>query len=274
MRLDDLEESQNVEDRRGRGGGRIAAGGGLGAIVLAILYIALGGSARDAQQILGQQPSQSAPSDPNADKFVKKVLRETEIVWTDLFKQQGLTYQDPTLVLFTGQVDSACGYADAAVGPFYCPGDDKVYIDLDFYDVMREKLGADGDFAQAYVIAHEVGHHVQDLLGVSDKVTAMQQRASDTERNRLSVRLELQADFYAGVWASHAKDLHLDKQDIEEALNAAHQIGDDTLQKHSQGYVVPDSFTHGTSAQRMRWFMKGYQTGDMTQGDTFNTRNL
>lgn len=274
MRLDDLEESSNVEDRRGRPGGRgIAVGGGIGGILIAILYVALGGNPQDLKQVSGGS-SQPVVEDPQAKEMVSKVLRQTEIVWQKIFRENGMSYKEAPLVLFTAGTESGCGYADSAVGPFYCPGDGKVYIDLNFYNVMEQQLGAGGDFAQAYVIAHEVGHHVQDLLGTSGKVDRARQSASEREANQLSVRLELQADFYAGVWAHHAKDLKIDRQDIEEAMNAAHQIGDDALQKRSQGRVVPDSFTHGTSEQRMRWFMKGYQTGDIRQGDTFNTNRL
>ncbi len=249
-------------------------GGGLGGIVLMILYVALGGNASDAGQLMGSGSSGPVVVDPAAKERVSKVLRQTEIVWENVFRQNGMDYKAAPLVLFTAGTESGCGYADSAIGPFYCPGDGKVYIDLQFFDVMEKQLGAGGDFAQAYVIAHEVGHHIQDLLGTSDKVHQAQQNASEREGNQLSVRLELQADFYAGVWAHHAKDLKIDKQDIQEAMNAAHQIGDDALQQKSQGRVVPDSFTHGTSEQRMRWFMKGYQSGDMRQGDTFKARSL
>lgn len=274
MRLDDLEESQNIEDRRGRPGGKLAVGGGLGGIVLMILYVALGGNPSDAGQLMGNGSGQPVVVDEAAKERVSKVLRQTEIVWESVFKRNGMDYKAAPLVLFTAGTESGCGYADSAVGPFYCPGDGKVYIDLQFFDVMEKQLGAGGDFAQAYVIAHEVGHHIQDLLGTSDKVHQAQQNSSEREANQLSVRLELQADFYAGVWAHHAKDLKIDQQDIQEAMNAAHQIGDDALQQKSQGRVVPDSFTHGTSEQRMRWFMKGYQSGDMRQGDTFRARSL
>jgi uncharacterized protein len=283
MRLEDVEESSNVEDRRGRpAAGTMIAGGGIGTLVIALVVMFLGG---DPQQVLNSgagggltapQPGQSqeAPVDDEGSRFVKKVLKETEDVWDRLFREQGMTYQKPKLVLFTDRVNSACGMADAAVGPFYCPGDSQVYIDLGFYETMRSQLGAGGDFAQAYVIAHEVGHHIQNTLGTSTQVDRARRRMSETDANKITVRMELQADFYAGVWAHHAKNLKLDRQDIDEALNAAHSIGDDTLQKKSQGYVVPDAFTHGTSEQRMRWFMKGFETGDMTQGDTFKVRNL
>jgi predicted metalloprotease len=200
-------------------------------------------------------------------------LGSTETVWGEIFKRNGSTYREPRLVLFTQQVQSACGTAGASVGPFYCPGDEKVYIDLSFYDELRSRFRAPGDFAQAYVIAHEVGHHVQKLVGTSDKVTAMQQRASEAQGNRLSVMLELQADCYAGVWGYYAQQRGvIETGDLEEALNAASAIGDDRLQKESQGYAVPDSFTHGSSEQRVRWFRQGFDTGDMRRCDTFNSR--
>lgn len=280
MRLDDVEESSNVEDRRGSTPGRAVAGGGIGLVIIAVIVMLMGG---DPSKLLGaaqgsgamtQQSNVGPGVDDEGKRFVAKILKETEDVWTDIFRKNGRTYTKPKLVLFTDRVQSACGMADAAVGPFYCPGDNQVYIDLGFYKVMRDKLGAGGDFAQAYVIAHEVGHHIQNLLGRSAKVDKARRTTSETEANAMSVKLELQADFYAGVWAHYAKDLKLDHQDIEEALNAAHAIGDDKLQKDAQGYVVPDSFTHGTSEQRMRWFTKGYETGDVKQGDTFTTRNL
>ena len=200
------------------------------------------------------------------------MLKDTEDVWNKLFQERGETYQEPKLVLFSGVDQSGCGTASAAMGPFYCPEDAKVYIDLSFYDDLQSRFGAPGDFAMAYVVAHEVGHHVQDLWGISDKVHAMRQRLSEEEYNKLSVKLELQADFLAGVWAHHDQELNnmLEPGDIEEALTAANAIGDDRLQKQSQGYVVPDAFTHGTSAQRMYWFKKGFETGDIEQGDTFS----
>jgi predicted metalloprotease len=209
-------------------------------------------------------------------EFVKVVLQDTEDVWNKLFQEQGSDYQEPVLVLFTGSDQSACGMADAAMGPFYCPLDSKVYIDLSFYDDLQSRFGAPGDFAMAYVISHEVGHHVQHLLGITDKVHSQRDRLSQEENNRLSVKLELQADFLAGVWAHHAHELNniLEPGDIEEALGAANAIGDDRLQKQSQGHVVPDAFTHGTSEQRMFWFKKGYETGDLGQGDTFSQVSL
>lgn len=270
--------SDNVEDGRG-GGGRVALGGGVG-IIIVILGLLFG---KDLTGLVSQLPTtteqtQTAPSanDPQK-KFVSGVLESTEQVWDQQFATMGLQYEHPKLRLFTGSVQSACGGASSAVGPFYCPGDHKVYIDLAFYDDLKNRFGAAGDFAQAYVIAHEVGHHVQNLLGISGKVEEARRRLSEVEYNRLSVKLELQADFYAGVWAHHAqnlKDFKLDVGDIEEALTAANAIGDDKLQQQAQGEVVPDAFTHGTSAQRMYWFKKGFDTGDLKQGDTFNTSRL
>jgi predicted metalloprotease len=223
-------------------------------------------------------PGQGAvnPEEEQRKDFVSVVLADTEAVWHKLFNQMGRNYEEPKLVLFRGRVESACGLASSAVGPFYCPRDHKVYVDLEFFEELQKRFGAPGDFAQAYVIAHEVGHHVQDLLGISDRVHAQQGRMSKAEYNQLSVRLELQADFLAGVWAHHAQKMRnmLEEGDIEEALRAAEAIGDDRLQRQAQGYVVPDSFTHGTSAQRVRWFRRGFETGDVDQGDTFNARSL
>lgn len=274
-------QSENVEDRRGISGGTLVAGGGLGTLVLALIVMFLGGDPKDVlQQSSAGSPAVERPltqQEIEGREFVSVVLADTEDVWRDVFRDQvGASYREPKLVLFSGQVESACGFADAAVGPFYCPGDGQVYIDLSFYDLMKERFGAAGDFAQAYVIAHEVGHHVQKLLGTSDRVSALRQRSSEAEANRLSVRLELQADFYAGLWAHHAQKMKniLDRGDIEEALNAAAAIGDDTLQKQAQGYVVPESFTHGTSAQRVRWFKKGWDSGRMRDGDTFAANRL
>jgi hypothetical protein len=215
-------------------------------------------------------------TDPQLREFVGVVLADTEEVWRDLFRQMGRTYQDPELVLFSGRVQSACGLAGAAVGPFYCPGDANVYLDFSFFEELHRRFGAPGDFAQAYVIAHEVGHHVQNLLGISDQVDAQRRRLGKAEYNQLSVRLELQADFFAGVWAHHAQERWsiLEPGDVEEALRAASAIGDDRLQKQSQGYVVPDAFTHGTSEQRVRWFRLGLDTGDVQRGDTFSAAEL
>jgi len=221
----------------------------------------------------------AVPGTPEEEKmkdFVSAVLGETEDVWREIFSRRGKTYRDPKLVLFSGLVESACGTAQSASGPFYCPGDEKVYLDMSFFSELSQRLGAPGDFAQAYVIAHEIGHHVQDLLGISGQVDAMRRRVGEAESNQLSVRLELQADFLAGVWAHYAQESMsvLEPGDLEEALNAASSIGDDRLQRRSQGYVVPDAFTHGTSEQRVKWFRRGYETGDMAQGDTFSARDL
>ena len=275
-------ESGNVEDRRGIGGGGLAVGGGLGGIVLLVVALLFGVDPRTLlDQSQGGGPStgtqtsrQVNPEEDELAKFTRVVLAETEDVWSDLFRQQGRQYRKPTLVLFTNQVSSACGQASASVGPFYCPGDQKVYIDLAFFRELRTQFRAPGDFAQAYVVAHEIGHHIQQLLGTSDKVTAMQARAGEAQSNQLSVRLELQADFYAGVWAHYAQKRGIiEPGDFEEALAAASAIGDDRLQREAQGYVVPDSFTHGSSEQRARWFRRGLETGDMRQGDTFSARS-
>jgi len=275
-------QSTNIEDRRGVSAGRVVAGGGLGTLLLMVLALVFGVDPRTLlEQAPNNPPSQVQTSRPqNAEEeelkqFVAVVLAKSEDVWTDVFRQNGRQYREPTLVLFTDQVRSACGIAGAAVGPFYCPGDEKVYIDLAFYEQLRREFQAPGDFAQAYVVAHEVGHHVQKLLGISDRIDAMQGRMSEAEANQLSVRLELQADFFAGVFARHVQSQGLlEAGDIEEALRAASAVGDDQIQRRTAGYVVPDSFTHGTSAQRLRWFRKGYETGDLRQGDTFNTPNL
>ncbi len=293
MRWRSGRRSQNVEDRRGQGpagrrGPGIKLGGGVGGIVILLLALVILGPER-ALQLIGdnggpgggpvEQVSVDRQPDPAQDDladFVHVVLATTEDVWNEQFRKMGKVYEEPILVLFDDVVDSACGTTDAAVGPFYCPGDHKLYIDLQFYNDLKNQLGAPGDFAQAYVIAHEVGHHVQNLLGVSNYVHAQRGRLSDVEYNQLTVRLELQADFYAGVWAHHADKAEqiLERGDIDEALNAASAIGDDRLQRRARGYVTPDSFTHGTSDQRQRWFRKGYLTGDITQGDTFNASAL
>lgn len=284
MRWRGERESDNVEDQRGMGGGgRVAIGGGIGTLLIIIIAVILGA---DPRQLLQQLPTDtsaptsqsSAPRNPEEEElkqFVGVVLGKTEDVWTDIFRQNGKQYREPKLVLFSDRVQSACGLGSAASGPFYCPGDQKVYIDLSFYEELRRRFSSPGDFAQAYVIAHEVGHHVQKLLGISDKVDAMQQRMSEVEANKLSVKLELQADFFAGVFARYVqKQGLLEQGDIEEALHAASAIGDDAIQKQSSGYVVPDSFTHGTSEQRLRWFRKGFDTGDIRQGDTFSAPSL
>ena len=288
MRWQGRRQSGNVEDRRGSSGKKIAVGGGLGTIVLVVITLLFGGDLGDVLRVVmgngGGSPTTSVPAGeraPNPEEdaqaqFVSVVLADTEDVWNKLFQAQGAQYQEPELVLFDGVVQSACGNAQSATGPFYCPGDQKVYIDLSFQKTLSQRLGAGGDFAMAYVVAHEVGHHVQNLMGITDQVHSQRGRLSQTEYNELSVRLELQADFLAGVWTKHAQEMNniLEEGDIEEAMRAANAIGDDRLQKQSQGYVVPDAFTHGTSEQRMRWFKKGYETGDISQGDTFNAQNL
>jgi predicted metalloprotease len=279
MKWQGQRQSTNVEDRRGMGG-RIALGGGAGVIILVVAML-LGVDPRVILQQTGlnsSQPTQQA-ADPAQDElaaFSSTILAETEDVWKDEFQKMGHEYVEPHLVLFTDQVESACGLAGAAVGPFYCAEDSRLYLDLSFFDVMDRQLGAAGDFAQAYVIAHEVGHHVQNLLGISERVARMREGLSTAEANALSVRVELQADFLAGLWANHSQRMHkmLESGDLEEALNAASAIGDDRLQRRTQGTVVPDAFTHGTSEQRVRWFRLGFETGDFSQGDTFNAPRL
>ena len=282
MRWKGGRRSQNVEDRRGTRMGRGAAVGGvggLGFLVIVVLYMLLGG---DPTQLVEQMPQAGGPSaststgppPPGQEEladFVSVVLADTEDTWNPIFASIGRQYEEPKLVLFTGQVRSACGMAGAAMGPFYCPGDHKLYIDLSFYDELQRRFHAPGDFAQAYVIAHEVGHHVQNLLGINGEVQAMQRQVNETEANELSVRLELQADCMAGVWGYHtqrARDM-LEAGDLEEALNAASAIGDDRIQRESTGRVVPDSFTHGSSAQRVKWFRNGFESGDVAACDTF-----
>jgi uncharacterized protein len=277
--------SENIEDQRGnRSAAPVVVGGGLGTILLAVVVTLLGG---DPSAILNQAPPSNAPStnvqpgtkspkqEQTAD-FVSVVLADTEDTWSTIFRQMGRTYKEPKLVLFSGRVQSACGYAQAASGPFYCPLDEKVYIDLTFFRDLKARHNAPGDFAQAYVIAHEVGHHVQNQLGIARKVSALQQRVGKTQANQLSVMLELQADCFAGIWANQAERSRqiLEQGDIEEALNAASQIGDDRLQAQSQGYIVPDAFTHGSSTQRVKWFKRGIQSGNLAQCDTFNSANL
>ena len=286
MRMDDQEESQNVEDVRGAGGGfRPIHGVGLGTIVVAliggwvfgvnpltILSLLSGGGAPSVQA--PAQPGPSSPADDAQKKFVSQILRSTETVWTTAFQERGLTYEDPKLRLFRDSYPTACGEGEAAAGPFYCPNDRIVYLDMSFFDVMTRQLGAPGQFAHAYVIGHEVGHHVQNLLGILGKVDAQRQRGSEAQSNALSVRLELQADCFAGVWATRSQKEHgwrLETGDIESALNAASQIGDDTLQRRARGTVVPESFTHGTSAQRVSWFKRGVESGQIAGCDTFGT---
>jgi predicted metalloprotease len=270
MRWIGRQGSGNVEDRRGMGG--LAVGGGIGGIIVLIISFLLGGNPLDSINVGTQQSQTTTAEQDEQAQFVSVVLKETESVWQQLFQQEfGQAYVEPHLVLFSGSDQSGCGFASAATGPFYCPMDQKVYIDLIFYDQLSGRFGASGDFAMAYVVAHEVGHHVQNLLGTSGKVQQARQRLSEQEGNRLSVALELQADFYAGVWAHHTQrnENILDPDDIGEAMRAANAIGDDQLQKRSQGYVVPESFTHGSSEQRMYWFKRGYETGDIKAGNTF-----
>ncbi len=287
MRWQGRRQSENIDDRRSAGPARVGLRGGLVVVVIAVIAVFLGADPRDVLRIMQNLPAPQPQAQVGGDGrnpgprpddelavFASVVLADTEEVWTELFARDGKTYRPPTLVLFRDQVRSACGFSSAASGPFYCPADQQVYIDLAFYQDMKDKLGAPGDFAQAYVIAHEVGHHVQNLLGISEDVHARQQRVDKVEANELSVRLELQADFLAGVWAHHAEQKWqiLEPGDIEEALNAATAIGDDRLQRQSRGTVVPESFTHGTSKQRVRWFTRGLKTGDMNAGDTFSVR--
>ncbi|MCE1187206.1 MAG: zinc metallopeptidase [Rhodocyclales bacterium] len=284
MRLDDSRESDNIEDRRGSGGGLIGGGGiGIGTIALALVAMYFGVDPRvvlnlaERQQASAPAPKASHPPANDAEtRFVRKVLAQTEDTWGALFERNGRRYVKPTLVLFNGRTPTACGTGQTAMGPFYCPGDQKVYIDLSFYDELKTRYHAPGEFAQAYVIAHEIGHHVQNLLGISAKVQAQRQRVSEREGNALSVRLELQADCFAGVWAKNADDARhiLESGEVDEALRAASAIGDDTLQKQARGYVVPDSFTHGSSEQRVRWFKRGMESGSVEACNTFKARDL
>ena len=274
-------QSTNVDDRRGIGAGGFAVGGGILGVLALIINMFLGGDVDPTvlQQLPGQQRELSAEEKAAEDEranFVKVVLADTEDVWNQLFAQSGQDYPEPTLVLFRDGVQSGCGSASAQTGPFYCPADQKLYIDLSFYEDLQNRFQAPGDFAMAYVVAHEVGHHIQTITGTSEKLARARQSMGQTEYNRLSVKMELQADFYAGVWAHHAQRMKniLESGDIEEALNAANAIGDDRLQREAQGRVTPDAFTHGTSAQRMYWFKKGFETGDLSQGDTFNAPDL
>ncbi len=289
MRIDDERESENIEDRRrmGGGGGRRFPGGGLGVAAVAVVALLMGVDPRIVFQTVGEltsgglasQPSgqvRSSPADEKTKSFVAKVLATTEDTWSQIFQQSGNRYEQPKLTLFSGTVQSACGYAQAAMGPFYCPGDHKLYLDMSFFNDLATRHNAPGDFAQAYVIAHEVGHHVQNLLGIADQVQAAQQRGGQSQGNQLQVRMELQADCFAGVWGNHTQQMRqaLETGDLEEALAAASGVGDDRLQKQSQGYVVPESFTHGSSEQRMRWFSIGFKSGDPKQCDTFKATNL
>ena len=281
MRWKTGRRSSNIEDRRGRRAGPVAFKGGIGTIVLVLaasyflginpLDILMMQTGTGTGTDVGQSGWQPSPEEQQMADFVSVVLADTEDTWTEIFRQSGKTYQEPSLVLYTGAVQSACGTGSAAMGPFYCPGDRKVYIDLSFFDELRRRHGAPGDFAQAYVIAHEVGHHVQNLLGISDRVQSEQRGLGKAEANALSVRVELQADCFAGVWGNHAdRSRHvLEEGDIEEALNAASAIGDDRLQKEGSGYVVPENFTHGTSRQRVEWFRRGIEHGDIASCNTF-----
>ena len=292
MKWEGNEQSDNVEDRRGSGGGGggFPIGGrsvGIGTVAVALIagwvfginpltvlgLLSGNGAAPQTQQ---QGPAQKPPANDREAAFVSTVLKNTEVVWSDVFRQNGSTYNAPRLVLFRGATPTACGTGESAMGPFYCPGDKKVYIDLGFFDTLKSQLGAPGEFAQAYVIAHEVGHHVQDELGITAKVDGMRGRLSQSQNNAMSVRVELQADCFAGVWANKSQQSKqwLDPGDIEAAMNAAQKIGDDALQRSAGRAVVPDSFTHGSSAQRQRWFGAGYKDGSIQSCDTFSTRNL
>ena len=281
MRWKGRRQSTNVEDRRGLTTKKVA-GGGCGTIIIILIIMILGGNPLEffSTNQVGNQSSvsnyQGSEVDDEMAQMVGVILADTEEVWAQLFQQSGKRYREPKLVLYNNAVQSACGYSSAATGPFYCPADDKVYIDLSFLREMQRRFDAPGDFTVAYIIAHEVGHHVQNLLGISDQVMAYRNRVSQREFNQLMVKMELQADFLAGVWAHHAEKYFriLEEGDIEEAMNAAAAVGDDRIMKRTQGYVVPDAFTHGTSEQRMRWFLKGFKTGDMNQGDTFSAREL
>ncbi|MBK8683727.1 MAG: neutral zinc metallopeptidase [Chitinophagaceae bacterium] len=275
------EQSENIEDRRGMSGRKVAMGGGLLSIIILVIGLLMGG---DPQQLLNNFNQGGAPTnapsgeyqeteeEKNLKTFASVTLADNEKVWTELFRQNGMQYKKPVMVIFSDYTESPCGKADARTGPFYCPADQKVYLSLGFFNELTQKLGANGDFAFAYVIAHEVGHHIQHLLGTTTKVRQAQAQVDERTANRYSVGLELQADFYAGVWAHYNEKWNqaLEAGDVEEAMSAANAVGDDRLQKRAQGYVVPDAFTHGTSEQRMFWFMKGYKTGDLNQGDTFS----
>ena len=296
MRWEGNRQSDNVEDRRDEGGGMGGGGGfgfggrsiGIGTIVIALIggwifginpltiigMLSGGGGAPAVQQQQGQ--AKAPPSTDKGAAFVSTVLASTEDAWNQVFRENNAQYRAPRLVLFRGYTPTACGTGQSAMGPFYCPGDQKVYLDMDFFDTLDRQLGAPGEFARAYVVAHEVGHHVQNLMGLTDKVDAMRGRVSQSQQNALSVRLELQADCFAGIWANKSNQAKnwVENGDIESAMNAAAKIGDDALQKKSQGYAVPDSFTHGSSAQRQRWFMQGYKTGSIQACDTFNAQSL
>lgn len=277
MKLNGRRQSTNFEDRRSGSGAKIAGFGGAGAIIVALIVMFLGGDPQQAIQQLGNQGQQTEAYTPTAQEeefktFALQILASTEDVWTAQFKKLGLTYRAPKLILFHGSVQSACGGATSSAGPFYCSADEQVYLDLDFFNEMSRSIGAGGDFACAYVIAHEVGHHVQHLLGTLDQAHSQMARQGETDKNRTSVRIELQADYYAGVWGHHEQKMFgsIEDGDLEEAINAAQKIGDDYLQKKARGYSTPESFTHGTSAQRMRWLKQGLTSGDIRGGDTFS----
>jgi predicted metalloprotease len=286
MRWQGRRQSSNVEDRRGTGGtgGRgLTVGGGVGAVIALVIYLFFGGDSdkitKNIPSIQKKEPAKIrtlSAHEKELGDFASVILADTEDVWHMLFQKAGRKYREPKMVLFSGATSSACGYAQSATGPFYCPGDQKVYIDLEFFEQLQQRLNAQGDFAMAYVIAHEIGHHVQELLGIMDKTNQMRERMSKSEFNRISVQQELQADFLAGVWTHHAQRMKniLEEGDIEEGINAAGAVGDDRIQQKTRGYVVPDSFTHGTSAQRVRWFLKGWKTGDINQGNTFDAEEL
>ena len=283
MRWRGREGSDNVEDRRMSSGKKLSLGGGLGGIIIALIFIILGGNPKEVLQLLDPGvetvqtgSGQNTVQDDDLTQFISVVLKDTEDVWTKIFSESGRTYREPKLVLFRQSVRSACGFSSAATGPFYCPADEKVYIDLDFLEEMLRRFRSSGDFAMAYILAHEVGHHVQKLLGIMEKVDSQRGYVSERKLNDLTVRLELQADFLAGIWVHHAQKMKniLEEGDMEEALRAVNAVGDDRIQMVQQGYVVPDSFTHGTSAQRLKWFKKGVSTGNPNLGDTFSTDRL
>jgi hypothetical protein len=279
MKWRGLPGSTNVEDRRGAGG-KMAIGGGAAIIIMLVAALLGGDPGAVLDSLQGANPGSDTPYVETAEEkeladFVSVVLADTETVWAGVFSELGQEYSEPTLVLYTDSVESACGVAGSSTGPFYCPGDNNLYIDLSFFGELRDRFQAPGDFAMAYVVAHEVGHHVQTLLGVTDKLQTLRQQLSEAEYNEYSVRFELQADYLSGVWASHAQGRGLlEEGDLEEALKAANAIGDDRIQRESQGYVVPDSFTHGTSEQRMRWFRKGFESGNLDDWDTFDATEL
>lgn len=282
MRWQNREQSSNLEDRRGRTIKRVGGGIGIGAILMAVFALIMGENPLNVLQQLSNETTEQVASPTNKQEealadFVGVVLKETETVWTKLFREQlKEEYVQPKLVLYSGEDNTGCGYAQSTTGPFYCPADQRVYIDLSFYEELQTRFKAPGDFAMAYIIAHEVGHHVQYLMGITSQVENQRQRLSQEDGNKMSVAMELQADFLAGVWAHHTQKMAnlLEKGDIEEALNAASSVGDDRIQMEARGYVVPDAFTHGTSAQRMFWFKKGFETGDLRYGDTFKELNL